>query len=107
MEARNQIISKITNIYDEHHNEMKIENIKFEFSKIKKSSKESVWHIILNGSALSRKSKYYIKYSCVTCNATYMIGTIQFLRKINKCSRRCELCRNKEIKELEEKREIN
>lgn len=98
MEARNQIISKITNIYDENHNEIKIENIKLEFTKSKYSStKENLWHIILNSLALSRKNKYYIKYSCVTCDANHLVGTIQFLRKINKCSYCCYLCRNLEI----------
>lgn len=102
MEPRNKIIDKIISVY-ENQNQIEIKNIKLEFSANKYSStKENVWHLVLNDKVLSRKDKYTFKYACVTCDTYHMVGTIQFLRKINKCSHCCYLCRNKTLTKREE-----
>jgi hypothetical protein len=81
---------------------IEIKSIRLEFSPNKYSSKKnSIYHITLNDKHLSKKDAFNIKYKCVSCDAIHIVGTTQFLRKINKCSYRCGLCVNKdEIKRL-------
>ena len=81
---------------------VEIKSIRLEFSSNKYSSKKnSIYHITLNDKHLSKKDAFNIKYKCVSCDAIHIVGTTQFLRKINKCSYRCGLCVNKdEIKRL-------
>lgn len=96
MEERLKIINNIVEI-TENEFPVKIENINLEFSCNKYSSKKnSIYHIILNDKHLSKKDKLQIKYKCVTCESIHVVGTTQLLRKINKCSYRCNLCVNKD-----------
>ena len=78
--------------------EIVINSIKLEFSTNKYSAKKnSIWHIILNNKNISKKDKYYFKYNCVSCNMSHIVATTQMLRKINKGSIRCDLCKNSDI----------
>ena len=102
MEERLKIVNNILAISDENNNPFDIKNIKLEFSCNKYSSKKnSIYHITLNSNTshpkhLSKRDKYNIKYKCVTCDGVHIVGTTQFIRKVNKCSYRCNLCVNKE-----------
>jgi hypothetical protein len=93
MEERQKIVDNVIEITDENKNAFENKDIKLEFSCNKYSSKKnSIYHIFLNDKHLSKKDKYLVKYKCVTCEAIHIIGVTQFLRKINKCSHRCNLC---------------
>ena len=97
MDDRNKILNSIIEI-NENNNVCTLKGIKLEYSANKYSSnKESVWHIILNDKQLTKKNKHIFKYKCITCNSIHSVGTTQFLRKLNKGSLYCYLCRNKNV----------
>lgn len=99
MEERLKILNNIINISDENHHNIDIHNIQLEFSCNKYSSKKNnIYHITVNDKHLSKRDKYNIKYKCVTCESIHIVGVTQFLRKINKCSFRCNLCCNQDEK---------
>jgi len=94
MENRKLIIDNIINI-TLNNSEISISSLQLEYSLNKYSAlKNEIWHILLNNNNLTKKDKYVITYKCVTCESIHSIGTTQFLRKINKCSMNCYLCRN-------------
>ena len=96
MDERLKILNNIIEIRKDNI-PIEIKNIKLEFSCNKYSSKKnSIYHITLNDKHLSKKDTFNIKYKCVTCESIHIVGTTQFLRKINKCSYRCSLCVNKD-----------
>lgn len=96
MEERIKIIDNVIEITDGNNDIINNPNIKLEFSCNKYSSKKnSMYHITLNDKHLSKKDNHRIKYKCCTCETIHVIGVTQFLRKINKCSYRCNLCCNK------------
>ena len=104
MDERMRIINSILEITDEYKQPIEISNIKLEFSCNKYSSKKnSIYHITLNSKHLSKRTKYNIKYKCISCERIHVVGTTQFIRKVNKCSYRCYLCCNKD----EEKRQVH
>ena len=108
MEERLKIVNNILEITDHNNNPLDISNIKLEFSCNKYSSKKnSIYHITLGTKHLSKQDKYSIKYKCVTCEAVHIVGTTQLLRKINKCSHRCNLCVNKDECKRQEQKEVN
>lgn len=97
MEERKKIIDNIIEITDENNNILKDPDILLDFSCNKYSSKKnSIYHITLNGKHLSKKNNHRIKYKCCSCENIHIIGVTQFLRKVNKCSYRCNLCCNKD-----------
>lgn len=101
MEERLKIIDNIIDITDENNNILKDPNIKLEFSCNKYSSKKnSIYHITLNDKHLSKKDNHRIKYKCCTCENIHNVGVTQFLRKVNKCSYRCNLCCNKDVEKV-------
>lgn len=107
MEERLKIVNNILEITDENKVPIEIKDIKLEFSCNKYSSKKnSIYHITLNDKHLSKRCKYNIKYSCVSCHAIHIVGTTQFLRKVNKCSHRCNLCVNTDEKKRLEHKEF-
>ena len=96
MDERLKILNNIIEITKDNI-PIEIKSIKLEFSCNKYSSKKnSIYHITLNDGHLSKRDALNIKYKCITCEAVHIVGTTQFLRKINKCSYRCSLCVNKE-----------
>lgn len=96
MDERLKILNNIVEITKDNI-PIEIKSIKLEFSCNKYSSKKnSIYHITLNDGHLSKRDVLNIKYKCITCEAVHIVGTTQFLRKINKCSYRCSLCVNKE-----------
>lgn len=99
MEERLRILDNILEITDDNNNSpIKIDDVTLEFSSNKYSSKKnSIYHISLNGKHLSKRDKFNIKYKCLTCDSIHIVGTTQFIRKVNKCSYRCNLCCNQEI----------
>jgi len=101
MEERQKIINNITEITKDNI-PIEIKSIRLDFSCNKYSSKKnSIYHITLNDKHVSKKDAFHIKYKCITCEANHIVGTTQFLRKINKCSYRCSLCVNKdEVKQI-------
>jgi hypothetical protein len=97
MNERQKIVNNIQSIYDENENIIKIDNISIEFSTNKYASKKNaVWRIILNDKNISKHNSFKFTYLCATCNAKHIIGTTHMLRKINKCSLRCDSCKNVE-----------
>lgn len=94
MDNRKIIIDNILDINLDNKN-IEISSLSLNFSLNKYSAKKNnIWHLILNNTYLSKKDKYVIKYKCVTCDSIHNVSTTQFLRKINKCSLNCYLCRN-------------
>jgi uncharacterized Zn finger protein len=92
MDERLKILNNILEITKDNI-PIEIKNIKLEFSSNKYSSKKnSIYHITLNDKHLSKRDTFNIKYKCVTCETHHIVGTTQFLRKINKCSYRCDSC---------------
>lgn len=106
MEERLKILDNILDIIDEAGS-IKFNDIKLEYScNIYSAKKNNIYHITLNGKQLTKKSPYRIKYKCVTCNSIHIVGITQFLRKINKCSHRCNLCCNKDEAKREQHKEF-
>jgi len=100
MDIRNQIVDSIIDIQSDNIS-IDISNIKLDYSINKYASiKNNIYHILLNNKQLSRHDKYVIKYKCITCNNIHTIGIIQFLRKLNKGSLCCYLCRNTNRNEI-------
>lgn len=98
MDIRNNILKNIIEITIDN-NVINKDNIKIEFSTNKYSSvKKDMWHIVLDNKLLSKHNNYLFKYKCVNCNAIHIVSSTQFLRKINKGSIYCGLCRNDIIK---------
>ena len=94
MDNRQQILNNIICIKKDDC-DISILSIKLEFSTNKYSSKKnSIYHIVLNDKHLSKHDKFYFKYKCVTCQMEHLIATTQMLRKINKGSIQCNLCKN-------------
>jgi hypothetical protein len=92
MDERLKILNNIIEITKDN-TPIEIKSIKIEFSCNKYSSKKnSIYHITLNDRHLSKRDALNIKYKCITCDAVHIVGTTQFLRKINKCSYRCDSC---------------
>jgi hypothetical protein len=92
MDERLKILNNIIEISIDK-TPVEIKSIRLEFSSNKYSSKKnSIYHITLNDKHLSKKDAFNIKYKCVSCDAIHIVGTTQFLRKINKCSYRCDKC---------------
>jgi hypothetical protein len=52
------------------------------------------WKIYYNEENITKHSKYTIKFICPTCNNNHSFNTTQLIRRINKCSINCYLCRN-------------
>jgi hypothetical protein len=92
MEERLKILNNIIEITKDNI-PIEIKSIKLEFSSNKYSSKKnSIYHITLNDKHLSKRDTFNIKYKCITCEANHIVGTTQFLRKVNNCSYRCGSC---------------
>ena len=102
MDNRKLLLDNIIEIKLDDNN-IDILSINLEYSLNKYSAKKNnIWHIILNNKHLSKKDKFIIKYKCINCSSLHSIGTTQFIRKINKCSFNCYLCRNNNIKNNDE-----
>ena len=101
MEERQKIINNITEITKDNI-PIEIQSIRLDFSCNKYSSKKnSIYHITLNDKHVSKKDTLNFKYKCITCEANHIVGTTQFLRKINKCSYRCSLCVNTPLTQIQ------
>lgn len=95
--ARQRILDNIIDILDQNHQPIQIDSLILEFSCNKYSSKKNnIYHMTLNDKHLSKRDTYQFKYKCVSCDSVHIVGTTQFLRKVNKCSYRCNLCCNQE-----------
>jgi hypothetical protein len=65
----------------------------FESSKYS-STKQNIWHVIINNIKLKKTSEYLIGYKCLTCQQENLVSTTQFLRRIRECKKGCYLCNN-------------
>jgi hypothetical protein len=107
MDNRKLLLDNIIEIKLDNNN-ISILSLKLEYTINKYSAKKnSIWNIILNDKHLSKKDKYIIKYKCLNCSSLHSIGTTQFIRKINNCSFNCYLCRNNNIKNDDNHKDIN
>lgn len=92
---RENILKSIYEFIDKKSNE-KIEiqskELIFESSKYS-STKENIWHVIINGIKLKKTSEYIIGYNCLYCNSNNYISTTSFLRKIRNNKTFCSNCR--------------
>lgn len=105
--TRESILQNVLVIRDENGNTIENPNFRLYYSVNKYSSKKnSIWHVDLNGKHLSKKDKYHFKIQCVSCPNKLNIATTQFLRKINKCTVRCSLCRNLCPLKIEKQKEL-
>lgn len=79
--------------------ELSMENSSHMYS----STKEPKWRLLIDGVHLSRKEKYDIVYSCLTCGEINEVSCLRFYRKLNSRSLLyCKHCRNtSEKKRLE------
>lgn len=101
MEERKLIVDNIIDITMDNGSYLDKSKLQLEYSVSKYSSKKSgCWHLKYNDKNIGRRSNLIFKYKCVSCSSISSVLTIQFLRKLNKCSHRCPLCRNQD----EEKR---
>jgi hypothetical protein len=95
MEERELIVKNIIKILDENGTQLDLSVLKLVNSTSKYSSKQkSIWHLYYNDKFFVRKDKLIFKYMCVTCNSLHEVSTTQFLRKLNKNSQNCNLCKN-------------
>jgi hypothetical protein len=105
--TRESILQNVLVIRDENGNRIENKNFHLYYSVNKYSSKKnSIWHVDLNGKHLSKKDKYHFEIKCVSCPNKQNIATTQFLRKINKCTMRCYLCRNLCPHKIEKQKEF-
>ena len=107
VDNRDNIIQNIIEITDYDNNKINIDDIRIEFSCNKYSSKKnSIYRIILNDNYMTKRIKYNFKYRCFTCDSVHVVGTTQFLRKVNKCSLKCNMCCNKDVAKREQHKEF-
>ncbi len=96
LSARQNIVSKITAIYDTKTGaQIPISKITVDFGHNKYSAKKlAVWRVIINGCRLVRKDALKFDYNCPTCSAKQQLIPISLMRKVNKCSLECVQCVN-------------
>jgi hypothetical protein len=83
-----------------------IVNKKINFLLHKYSSKKtSTWKIEVNDVPIKKDSKYLFKYRCHTCLNEHIISSTQMIRKINKGSLNCYLCKNKDETMIQKRKE--
>ena len=94
--ARQNIVSKITAVYDtKTGTQIPISTITVEFGHNKYSAKKlAVWRVIINGRRLGRKDALKFDYNCHTCGSKQQLIPISLMRKVNKCSLECVQCVN-------------
>jgi hypothetical protein len=91
---RDNILKSVTEFIDKNTNnniEIKNKELVFESSKYS-STKENIWHVIINDIKLKKTSEYTIGYNCIHCNSKNYISTTSFLRKIRKNNDLCSQC---------------
>lgn len=103
MNSRDRIVKSIIELKDKVTSKIEShKDIQIEYSASKYSStQEKIWHMVLNGKNITKKSNLLFKYKCVTCSTIHIVSSTQFIRKFNKMSVRCDACKNSE----DEKRE--
>ena len=101
--TRDAIIKSIKSIKD-NDNEIK-GNIEMKLVLSKYSAKKTSSYLLFNNNIqIKKKDKYIFKYECYQCKAIHMIGTTQMLRRINRATSYCYLCRNENpIKRAQQK----
>jgi hypothetical protein len=103
MNSRDRIVKSIIELKDKITSKIEShKDIKIEYSASKYSStQEKIWHMVLNGKNITKKSNLLFKYKCIICSTIHIVSSTQFIRKFNKMSVRCDACKNSE----DEKRE--
>jgi hypothetical protein len=93
---RDQILESITR-FTSKENKIDIpiikKELKFEASKYS-STKDQIYHIIINDIKLKKNSDYLVSYKCLLCGLENTVSTTQFLRKIRNCKKGCYSCCN-------------
>jgi len=74
--------------------------LKFETSKYS-STKENIWHVIINGNKIKKSSEYFYTYECLNCQELNTCGSTQFLRKIRQGKSECFQCNNIKLNETD------
>jgi hypothetical protein len=103
MNSRDRIVESIIELTDKITSKTENpKNIRIEYSTSKYSStQEKIWHMVLNGKKITKKSKLLFKYRCLTCSTIHIVSSTQFIRKFNNISVRCDDCKNSEEKKRE------
>ena len=93
-ELRNKILNTIVEIKNKKENTVlpiKTKTLMFESSKYS-STKENIWHVLINNVKMRKTSEYMITYKCLHCDTINTCATTQFLRKIRQGKTQCHQC---------------
>jgi hypothetical protein len=99
MNIRESILNSIVKLQDKKTKEfipITKKNILFENSKYS-STKDNIWHLIINDIKIRKSSEYIITYICNDCNTENTVGTTQILRKIRRGTTKCLYCQLNEL----------
>jgi hypothetical protein len=89
MDVRQKYIDNIIKITDEDNVDIVINSITVNFSY-----EHNLYNVVLNGKRLTKNCKYLICNRCVACNNIHCSSVTNFIRKINKLSSRCDMCKD-------------
>jgi Zn finger protein HypA/HybF involved in hydrogenase expression len=91
---RNKILNSVYEMKNKNTDEnIEINNKELVFENSKYSStKDSIYHVYINGIKLKKTSEFLISYKCIHCDKSQTISTTQLLRKIRKCKEKCYNC---------------
>jgi hypothetical protein len=70
------------------------------------NTKEPIFKLVIDNTPISRNNSYTIKYKCQTCYAEKEITLNLFMRKVNKETNRCEVCKNKDEEKCKKQSEF-
>ena len=97
-------INSITMIKNKTTNEIiNLNKIKCNLFTNKYSAKKnSIWCLFVNDIQITKKTNYIFQYKCLTCNSIHNVATTQILRRLNKDTERCYLCRNSDTEKKQQ-----
>lgn len=93
---RNKILNSLKELKNKKDNSIipiVTKELKFETSKYS-STKENIWHVLINDNKIKKSSEYLFTYECLSCNNLNTCASTQFLRKIRQSKPQCFQCNN-------------
>jgi len=109
MATRDQIVNSIIELKNKSTDTV-IPIIKrelvFESSKYS-STKETIWHVFINGIKVKKTSDYIFTYECLYCHNVSSCASTQILRKIRQCKPKCFICTNIQLNSIEHPKKIH
>ena len=99
VEIRQQILDSLIEIRNKKENcviPIEKKELVFESSKYS-STKENIWHVLINGIKIKKTSEFTFMYNCLRCEKQNVCASTQFLRKIRQCKGGCFQCNNVDL----------